>query len=152
VLFFVLFDLVFNMGRLLSIDYGRKRCGIAVSDPLKICANPLTTVRACDLMKFLKDYCAKETVEKIIVGLPRQMDGSDSESCRYINPFLKLLAKEMPEMPVERYDERFTSCLAHQAMIDGGLHKMARRDKEIVDAIAASIILNDYMSSRSALS
>lgn len=139
------------MGRLLSIDYGRKRCGIAVSDTLKICANPLTTVRACDLMRFLKDYCAANEVEKIIVGLPKQMDGSDSESARYINPFLKALSREMPDMPVERYDERFTSCLAHRAMIDGGLRKMARRDKELVDAVAASIILNDYISSLAAL-
>lgn len=139
------------MGRLLSIDYGRKRCGIAVSDTLKICANPLTTVRACDLMRFLKDYCAANEVEKIIVGLPKQMDGSDSESARYINPFLKTLSREMPDMPVERYDERFTSCLAHRAMIDGGLRKMARRDKELVDAVAASIILNDYISSLAAL-
>ncbi|MBO5443760.1 MAG: Holliday junction resolvase RuvX [Muribaculaceae bacterium] len=138
------------MGRLLAVDYGRKRCGIAVSDTLKICANPLTTVRACDLLQFLKDYCAANEVERIIVGLPKQMDGSDSESCRYINPFLKSLAKELPDMPVVRYDERFTSCLAHRAMIDGGLHKMARRDKNLVDAIAASIILNDYMSSHDA--
>ena len=142
--FFIQTDI---MGRLLSIDYGRKRCGIAVSDPLKICANPLTTVRACDLIQFLKEYCAANEVEKIIVGLPKQMDGSDSESSRYINPFLKKLSHEMPEMPVERYDERFTSSIAHRAMIDGGLHKMARRDKNLVDAIAASIILNDYMSS-----
>lgn len=135
------------MGRLLAIDYGRKRCGIAVTDTLHICANGLTTVRACDLMQFLKDYCAKEHVEKIIVGLPKQMDGSPSESSRYIEPFLKHLKKEMPEMPVERFDERFTSSLAHKAMIDGGLRRMARRDKQLVDEIAATIILNDYLSS-----
>ncbi|MDE5841042.1 MAG: Holliday junction resolvase RuvX [Muribaculaceae bacterium] len=136
------------MGRLLAIDYGRKRCGIAVTDPLRICANGLTTVRACDLMVFLKDYCSKETVDMIIVGLPKQMDGSPSESTRYIEPFLRQLRKEMPEMPVERFDERFTSTLAHRAMLDGGLGKMARRDKELVDEIAAAIILNDYLSSR----
>lgn len=135
------------MPRLLSIDYGRKRCGIAVTDPLQIIANGLTTVRACDLIQFLKDYTAKETVEKIIVGLPRQMDGSPSESSRYIEPFLKQLKRELPDIPVVRYDERFTSTLAHRAMIDGGLHKMARRDKELVDEIAATIILNDYLSS-----
>ncbi|MBD5420676.1 MAG: Holliday junction resolvase RuvX [Muribaculaceae bacterium] len=135
------------MSRLLAIDYGRKRCGIAVTDPLRICANGLTTVRACDLMSFLKDYCAKESVDKIIVGLPRQMDGSPSESSRYIEPFLKHLRREMPDMPVERYDERFTSTLAHRAMLDGGMRRMARRDKEIVDEIAATIILNDYLSS-----
>ena len=134
------------MGRLLAIDYGRKRCGIAVTDTLLIVANGLTTVRACDLMSFLKDYCAKEQVDKIIVGLPRQMDGTPSESSRYIEPFLKHLRREMPDMPVERYAERFTSTLAHRAMIDGGLRRMARRDKELVDEIAASIILNDYLS------
>lgn len=135
------------MGRLLAIDYGRKRCGIAVTDTLRICANALTTVRTCDLMTFLKDYCAKEPVDKIIVGLPLQMDGSPSESTRYIEPFLRHLRREMPEMVVERYDERFTSTLAHRAMIDGGLRRMARRDKEIVDRIAATIILNDYLAS-----
>lgn len=134
------------MGRLLAIDYGRKRCGIAVTDPLKICANALTTVRACDLMHFLKDYCARESVEKIIVGLPKQMNGADSESARYIEPFLKQLRREMPGMPLERYDERFTSTLAHRAMLDSGLGKTARRDKETVDRIAASIMLNDYLS------
>ncbi|MDE5813100.1 MAG: Holliday junction resolvase RuvX [Muribaculaceae bacterium] len=135
------------MGRLLAIDYGRKRCGIAVTDTLRIVANGLTTVRACDLMAFLKDYCKKETVDKIIVGLPRQMDGSPSESSRYIEPFLRQLRREMPDMPIDRYDERFTSTLAHRAMIDGGLRRMARRDKNIVDEIAATIILNDYLSS-----
>ncbi len=134
------------MSRLLAIDYGRKRCGIAVTDPLKICANGLTTVRTCDLMQFLKDYCARENVEKIIVGLPKQLNGADSESARYIEPFLKQLRREMPEMPIDRYDERFTSTLAHRAMIDGGLRRMARRDKELVDTIAAAIILNDYLS------
>lgn len=139
------------MPRLLSIDYGRKRCGVAVTDPLQICANGLTTVRSCDLMQFLKDYCCREQVEKIIIGLPTQMDGSPSESTRFIEPFLKQLANEMPEMPIERYDERFTSTLAHRAMIDGGLHRMARRDKELVDEIAATIILNDYLFSKSQL-
>lgn len=135
------------MGRILAIDYGRKRCGIAVTDPLKICANGLTTVRACNLLGWLKDYCAKETVDKIIVGLPKQLDGQPSESARFIDPFLKHLKKEMPDMTVERYDERFTSAIAHQAMIDGGLHRMARRDKELVDKMAATIILTDYLQS-----
>lgn len=139
------------MPRLLAIDYGRKRCGIAVTDALRICANGLTTVRTCDLMQFLKDYCSRETVDKIIVGLPTQMNGTPSESTRYIDPFLRQLNKEMPEMPVERYDERFTSALAHRAMVDGGLRRMARRDKELVDEIAATIILNDYLSSISHL-
>lgn len=98
-------------------------------------------------MSFLKDYCSKEQVDKIIVGLPKQLDGSPSESTRYIDPFLRQLRREMPDMIVERYDERFTSTLAHRAMIDGGLHRMARRDKNLVDEIAATIILNDYLSS-----
>lgn len=136
------------MGRLLAIDFGKKRCGIAVTDILKICANGLTTVRACDLVQWLKEYCRREQVEKIIVGLPRQLDGSPSESTRYIDPFIKNLRREMPEMPVERYDERFTSTIAHQAMLDGGMKKMDRRNKEIVDEIAASIILNDYLQSK----
>lgn len=136
------------MGRLLAIDYGRKRCGIAVTDSLRICANGLATVRACDLISFLKEYCSREPVDKIIIGLPKQMDGSPSESSRYIEPFIRQLGREMPEMPIERYDERFTSTLAHRAMIDGGLHRMARRDKGLVDEIAAAIILNDYLSSR----
>ncbi len=149
ILFFItVIILIIILGRLLAIDYGRKRCGIAVTDTLQICANGLTTVRACDLMQFLKDYCAKEPVEKIIVGLPKQMDGSPSESTRYIDPFLKHLRKEMPQMPVVRFDERFTSTLAHKAMLDGGLRRMARRDKQLVDEIAATIILNDYLSSR----
>lgn len=136
------------MGRLLAIDYGRKRCGIAITDILKICANGLTTVRSCDLLPWLKDYCSKETVDEIIVGLPRQLNGLPSESTKYIEPFLKQLAKEMPDMPIIRYDERFTSTIAHKAMIDGGMKKMARRNKEIVDEIAASIILNDYLQSK----
>ena len=119
-----------------------------MTDTLRICANGLTTVRACDLMAFLKDYCGREPVDKIIVGLPLRMDGSPSESSRYIEPFLKQLRREMPEMPLERYDERFTSTLAHKAMLDGGLKRMARRDRNLVDEIAATIILNDYLSSR----
>lgn len=135
------------MGRILAIDYGRKRCGVAATDTLQICANGLGTVRACDLMAFLKDYCAKEPVERIVVGLPKQLNGEPSESTRYIEPFLKHLKNEMPEMPVDRYDERFTSAIAHRAMIDGGLPKMARRNKELVDEMAATIILTDYLES-----
>lgn len=136
------------MGRLLSIDYGRKRCGIAVTDSLKICANGLTTVRTCDLMSWLKDYCGKEAVEKIIVGLPKQLNGEPSESTRFIEPFLKQMNKEMPQIPIERYDERFTSTIAHQSMLQGGMKKKDRRNKDIVDEIAATIILNDYLQSK----
>ncbi len=136
------------MGRILAIDYGRRRTGIAVTDTLKIVANGLTTVPTHELMPFLKQYAEKEQVEKIVVGLPKQMNNQPSESMRYIEPFLRQLAKQLPQIPVEMYDERFTSVLAHRAMIDGGMKKSARRDKAIVDEISATIILNDYLESR----
>lgn len=135
------------MGRLLSIDYGRKRCGIAVTDSLKIVATGLTTVATAQLIPFVKDYCAREQVDRIIVGHPTTMRGEDSESMRYITPGINRLKKELPEIPVEFYDERFTSTLAHRAMIDSGMKKMQRRDKAIVDEMAATIILNDYLQS-----
>ena len=116
------------MGRILAIDYGRKRTGIAVTDTLQIVANGLTTVPTHQLLTFLKQYVAKEPVERIVVGLPKQMNNEPSESMRYIKPFLAQLAKEMPQMPVEMYDERFTSVIAHRAMLDGGMKKTARRD------------------------
>ena len=122
------------MGRILAIDYGRKRTGIAVTDTLQIVANGLTTVPTHQLLTFLKQYVAKEPVERIVVGLPKQMNNEPSES--------------MPQMPVEMYDERFTSVIAHRAMLDGGMKKTARRDKAIVDEISATIILNDFLESR----
>ncbi len=136
------------MARILSIDYGRKRCGIAVTDTLQLAANALTTVRTCELEAFLLDYTAREPVEKIIMGLPVTMRGEPSESMRYITPALRRLHKILPDVPVELYDERFTSVLAHRAMLEGGMKKMQRRDKAVVDRISASIILNDYLSSR----
>ena len=139
------------MARILAIDYGRKRCGIAVTDTLQIVANGLTTERTHLLIDFLKKYTQEESVERIIVGLPRQMNNEPSESMKYIEPFLKQLAKALPDIPVEMFDERFTSVLAHKAMIAGGMKKMARRDKEIVDKISATIILNDYLSSKQRL-
>lgn len=135
------------MGRILGIDYGRKRSGIAVTDPLKIIANGLTTVPSHTLIEFIQGYVAKESVEKIVVGLPKQLNGDPSESMKYITPFLNRLKKVIPNIPVEMYDERFTSTIAHKAMIDGGMKKSDRRNKEIVDTIAASIILNDYLQS-----
>ena len=135
------------MGRILGIDYGRKRSGIAVTDPLKIIANGLTTVPSHTLIEFIQGYVAKESVEKIVVGLPKQLNGNPSESMKYITPFLNRLKKVIPDIPVEMYDERFTSTIAHKAMIDGGMKKSDRRNKEIVDTIAASIILNDYLQS-----
>ena len=135
------------MGRILGIDYGRKRTGVAVTDPLKIVAGNLATVPTHTLMQFIKDYIAREPVERIIIGKPTQLNGEPSESMRYINPFVTRLHKELPDMPVVMYDERFTSAIAHQAMIDGGMKKSDRRDKSRVDAIAATIILNDYLQS-----
>ncbi len=137
------------MARILGIDYGRKRTGIAVTDSLQIVANSLATVPTHTLLDFIKNYVAKEPVEAIVIGQPTQLNGQPSESMRYITPFVKRLQKEMPQMPVIMYDERFTSTIAHQAMLDGGMKKSARQDKNRVDAIAATIILNDYLQSKS---
>ena len=136
------------MGRILAIDFGRKRTGIAVTDTLKIVANGLTTIPTHTLTDFLQDYVKREPVELIVVGLPRRLDGTPSESMKWIEPFLNRLKKIMPDMPVVMYDERFTSTLAHKAMLDGGMKKSDRRNTEIVDTIAASIILNDYLQSK----
>lgn len=132
----------------MAIDYGRKRCGVAVTDTLRISANGLPTQRTCDLLAFIKDYCPREGVDLIVVGLPRTMSGEDSESARYIEPFLARLRKEMPGMPVERFDERFTSALAMQAMIAGGVKRSDRQRKELHDKTAAVIILTDWLQSR----
>ena len=136
------------MGRILAIDFGRKRTGIAVTDPLQIVANGLTIVATHTLIDFLQSYVKSEPVELIVVGLPKQLNGQPSESTKWLEPFLNRLRKVMPDMPVVMYDERFTSTLAHRAMIDGGMKKMDRRNKEVVDSIAAAIILNDYLQSR----
>lgn len=136
------------MGRLLAIDFGKVRCGIAATDSLQIVANPLATVETPRLEAFLRDYFAREEVEAVVVGLPRQMDGSPSESQRYLRPALGRLRKAFPGMRFELYDERFTSVLAHRAMLDGGMRKMQRRQKESVDRMAACIILNDFLSAR----
>ena len=136
------------MGRILAIDFGRKRTGIAVTDPLQIVANGLTTVATHTLIDFLQSYVKSEPVELIVVGLPKQLNGQPSESTKWLEPVLNRLRKVMPDMPVVMYDERFTSTLAHRAMIDGGMKKMDRRNKEVVDSIAAAIILNDYLQSR----
>ena len=136
------------MGRVMAIDYGRKRCGVAVTDALRIAANGLPTVRSCDLLAFLKDYCTNNQVDLIVVGQPRTVRGEDSESAVYIEPFLRRLRREMPEMKVERFDERFTSVIAHRAMLDAGLSKSRRREKELADKTAAVIILTDWLQSR----
>lgn len=136
------------MGRILALDYGRKRTGVAVSDPLKIIANGLTTVPTHELLVFLQNYMVKERVERILVGLPKQMSGELSESMNYIRPFVARLKKTFPDIPVEFVDERFTSVLAHQAMLDGGLKKKERQNKALVDEISATIILQSYLESK----
>lgn len=136
------------MGRLLAIDYGRRRTGIAVTDPLRIVATGLTTVPSHQLSTFLKEYIAREPVDGIVVGYPTDMRGRESESMRYIRPAIEKLRKELGnEIKITFYDERFTSVLAHRVMIDGGMKKTDRRDKAIVDEISATIILNDYLQS-----
>ena len=132
----------------MGIDYGRKRTGVAVTDPLQIIAGNLATVSTHTLMQYIKDYVARESVDRIVIGQPSQLNGEPSESMKYITPFVNRLRKELPDMPVVMYDERFTITIAHQAMIDGGMKKSDRRDKSRVDAIAATIILNDYLQSR----
>jgi len=136
------------MGRVLAIDYGTKRTGIAVTDEMQIIASGLTTVNTEALLQFLKDYISKEKVEKIVVGLPKQMDNTASEIEVYIQKFLVQLTKSFPEMPVDRVDERFTSKMAFQTMIDSGLKKKQRKNKALVDEISATLILQSYLSSQ----
>lgn len=136
------------MGRILSIDFGRRRCGIAVTDPLRIVASGLTTVATAQLNEFVANYARAEGVDLIVVGEPRDMHGNPSESTRYLKPAMARLRKVLPDTEIVSFDERFTSVLAHRAMLDGGLGKMARRDKALVDEISATIILNDYLQSR----
>ncbi|MBO4598898.1 MAG: Holliday junction resolvase RuvX [Bacteroidaceae bacterium] len=136
------------MGRILSIDFGKKRTGIAVTDTLKLIANGLCTVETSTLFDFLADYMKKEEVERIVVGLPKQTNGELSENMKRIEPFVNRLKKLYPNIPIEYFDERFTSVLAHQAMLDGGLKKKQRQNKGLVDEISATIILQGYMESK----
>ena len=136
------------MARILSIDYGQKRTGLAVTDPLQIIAGGLATVSTSGLFDWLKDYLSKESVERIIIGEPKQTNGQPSENLARVQQFVNRWKKAYPEVPIEYYDERFTSVLAHQAMIDGGLKKKARQDKGLVDEISATIILEDYLRSK----
>lgn len=135
------------MARIMAIDYGRKRCGIAVTDPLQIIANSLTTVATAELMAFILDYVKKENVETIVIGEPKDMQNNPSESSRYIEPFVNQLKKALPDMIIKRYDERFTSKMAFQTMIDAGLGKKQRQNKALVDTISATLILQSYMES-----
>lgn len=132
----------------MSIDFGRKRCGIAVTDPMRIVANGLTTVPTGTLVEFVCDYVARNGVDRVIMGYPTTLRGEPSESMRYLQPVAGRLRKALAPVEVEFYDERFTSTLAHRAMIDGGMPRMARRDKAIVDEISATILLNDYLQSK----
>lgn len=136
------------MSRILAIDYGKKRTGIAVTDILQIIANGLTTVPTTELTDFLMKYIEREPVERIVVGYPKQMNNEDSENMKRITPFVNMLRKKLPHIPIEMVDERFTSVLAHQAMIDGGLKKKARQNKALVDEISATIILQSYLESK----
>jgi putative Holliday junction resolvase len=136
------------MGRILSIDFGRKRAGLAVTDPLQIIANRLTTVPASTIWDFLDEYFKNEKVERVVVGYPKQLNNEASEAVRYINPFLKKFQVRYPEIELEIFDERFTSKLAFQTMIDGGLGKQKRRDKALIDGISATIILQSYLEQK----
>lgn len=136
------------MARILSIDYGRKRTGLAVSDPLQIIASGLATVESKQLIPYLKDYFQKEQVEMIIIGEPKNLDDSDTHATPLVEAFIKDLQKHFPQIPVKKVDERFTSKMAKDAMLDMGLKKMQRRNKALVDEIAATILLQEYMGQR----
>lgn len=135
------------MGRIMAIDYGRKRVGLAVTDELKMIATGLETVRAHDIFDYLKQYIRQETVECFVVGEPKQMNNTASESVRFIDPFVKKLKKEFPLIPVERYDERFTSKMASQSLIQAGAKKKDRQNKGLIDKISAVLILQSYLES-----
>ena len=136
------------MARILSIDYGKKRTGLAVTDPLQIIPNGLATVATSTLIDFLKDYLSRESVERVVIGEPRQMNGEVSENLARVQQFVARFKKLFPTVPIEFYDERFTSVLAHRAIIDSGIGKKARRNKALVDEISATIILQDYLQMR----
>ena len=136
------------MARILSIDYGKKRTGLAVTDPLQIIPNGLATVATSTLIDFLKDYLSRESVERVVIGEPRQMNGEASENLTRVQQFVARFKKLFPTVQIEFYDERFTSVLAHRAIIDSGIGKKARRNKALVDEISATIILQDYLQMR----
>lgn len=133
------------MGRALAIDYGRKRCGVAVTDPMRIIASPLVTVQSTGLEAFLRDYIPRENVTDVVIGYPVTMNNMPSESVRYIDPFIARFKKVFPQIPLHLADERFTSQIAMQTMIDGGVSKSGRRDKGMADRISASIILQSWL-------
>ena len=136
------------MGRILALDYGTKRVGVAVTDSLQILANGLTTIPTNEIWKFLEEYFKKETVDCLVIGYPIQTTGAGSDSLRVINPFIKKFLKVFPNIPINQADERYTSKMAHQAMIDGGLKKKDRQNKALVDTISATIILQGFLETR----
>lgn len=136
------------MGRIMAIDYGRKRSGIAVTDPMQIIATGLDTIPSNQLLDFLKNYIQTEKLDLIVVGEPKDMQNKASDASRYIEPFVGRLKKEFPDIPVERFDERFTSKIAFQSMIDAGLSRKKRQDKALVDTISATLILQSYLEYR----
>lgn len=145
---YAFFYIFVPMGRIISIDYGRKRTGLAASDTLQMIANGLTTLPSGEVVNFLSEYVKKEPVDVFVVGLPKQMNNEPSENMKYVEAFVTHLKKVIPEIPVEYYDERFTSVLAHKAMLEGGLKKKKRQDKALVDEISAVIILQEYLESK----
>ncbi len=133
------------MGRVMAIDYGQKRVGLAITDPMKIIANGLTTVHSKDIFEYLTDYIAKEKVELFLVGYPLTLQNEPAQAVAFINPFIKKLAKTFPDIPIKQVDERFTSKMAFQAMIDGGLKKKQRQNKALIDTVSATIMLQSYL-------
>lgn len=136
------------MSRILAIDYGRKRSGVAVTDVLQLIPNGLATIPSHELLQFVLDYVGRESVECIVIGLPKQMNNELSENMKYIEPFVRSLQKRLPAMPIHYVDERFTSVIAHRAMLDAGLKKKDRQNKALVDEISATIILQTYLDSK----
>ncbi len=133
------------MGRILGIDYGTKRIGLAVTDPLKLFASPLETIRSADFEAFMNDYIMEEQIEAFVVGYPVTMNNTPSDSVKYLDPFIKKLKRQFPGKPVHLVDERFTSIIAQRALIEGGVKKNDRRDKSLIDKISAAIILQSFL-------
>ena len=135
------------MGRLICLDYGRKRVGIAVTDPIQIIASAVETVATHDIRTYIKDYLGREDIDEVVIGYPRNLKNEPSEAVQYIDPFLKWFRKEFPDVPLVLYDERFTSKMAEDSLIRAGVPKQARRNKSLVDKISASLILQSYLES-----
>lgn len=132
----------------MAIDYGRKRSGLAVTDPLQLIAGRLATVPSCDLVRYISSYMSREPIDMLVVGLPRQINNEPSENMKYVEAFVTHLKRSIPGIPVQYYDERFTSVLAQKAMIEGGVKKKKRQNKALIDQISAVIILQSYLESK----